>query len=102
MSGLSIDDRQHRDHIEGALAGLVSAIILLDIVQTRITQAQPQVPGLLTPAMKDLLTIQELIRESQEGIALTLPCSRPSEVVNAADEEFRKFTFSPKGCACSK
>jgi hypothetical protein len=71
--------RSHVETQEGALGCLASAILLLELVDLRVMQAQSIQPSLLSPAIDDLFKAKELIRESQGYVVLTLPSSRPME-----------------------
>lgn len=67
---------------EGALGCLANALILLELVELRVKMAGPHQPGILDPAMDDLMRARRLIERTQHSIAaLPIP---PAEVINAA------------------
>jgi len=64
---------------EGVLACLGSAIVLVELVDTRVRLAVSQMPGLLSPALDDLARVKKLIRRGQglvDAQQHTLPCPR--------------------------
>ena len=61
---------------EGALGNLASALVLLELVETRVSIASRQLPALMQPALEDVRRARSLIRRAQTVPAPTRPAER--------------------------
>lgn len=80
MARLRTSESSFLERKEGDLGRLASALVLIDLVELRVTVAAKRQPGVLSPALEDLQRVRGLIRAAQVSIgSLSLSCFRPSE-----------------------
>lgn len=88
MARLNKADSSVLERCEGAMGCLGSALVLVELVEVRVGMAVPHLPGLLSPALDDLVRAKGLIRQGQimAGMQWGSPTPTPArtEVGNAA------------------